>query len=75
MPLRTTTLTGLMTRLGDPRFRRSRDKFVAQLFFGSNPVLDVFPVVAAALKIQIILRVIATGTMGAWNHEKERPEA
>ena len=37
--------------LGDPRFRWSRDRFVAQLFFGSNPVLDIFSVFAAALKI------------------------
>jgi hypothetical protein len=40
--------------LGGPRFRRSCDRFVTQLFFGSNPVLDIFPVVAAALKIQIM---------------------
>src|SRR6266436_9993655 len=40
--------------LGDPRFRWSCDRFVAQLFFGSNPVLDIFPVFAAALKIQLM---------------------
>src|SRR6266852_1944215 len=40
--------------LGDPRFRWSRDRFVAQLFFGSNPVLDIFSVFAAALKIQLM---------------------
>ncbi len=40
--------------LGDPCFRRSRDRFVAQLFFGSHPVLDIFSVFAAALKIQVM---------------------
>ena len=40
--------------LGGSRFRWSRDRFVAQLFFGSNPVLDVFSVFAAALKIQLM---------------------
>jgi hypothetical protein len=38
--------------LGGPRFRWSRDRFLAQLFFGSNPILDIFSVFAAALKIQ-----------------------
>jgi hypothetical protein len=40
--------------LGGPRFRWSHDRFLAQLFFGSNPVLDVFSVFAAALKIQLM---------------------
>src|SRR6266850_2968927 len=40
--------------LGGLRFRWSRDKFVAQLFFGSHPVLDIFSVFAAALKIQLM---------------------
>src|SRR5216684_2298761 len=40
--------------LGDPRFPWSCDRFVAQLFFGSNPVLDIFPVFAPALKIQLM---------------------
>jgi hypothetical protein len=40
--------------LGGPRFRRYRDGFVAQLFFGSKPVLDIFSVFAAALKIQLM---------------------
>jgi hypothetical protein len=40
--------------LGGPRFRCSPDRFVAQLFFGSNPILDVFSVFAAALKIQLM---------------------
>jgi hypothetical protein len=38
--------------LGGPRFRWSHDRFLAQLFFGSNPILDIFSVFAAALKIQ-----------------------
>ena len=40
--------------LGDPRFRWSLDRFVAQLFFGSNPILDIFSVFAAALKTQLM---------------------
>src|SRR6266581_6347085 len=40
--------------LGGPCFRWFRDRFVAQLFFGSNPVLDIFSVFAAALKIQLM---------------------
>src|SRR5260370_21021096 len=35
-------------------FRWSLDRFVAQLFFGSNPVLDIFSVLAATLKIQLM---------------------
>jgi hypothetical protein len=40
--------------LSDPRFRWLRDRFVVRLFFGSNPVLDIFSVFAAALKIQLM---------------------
>src|SRR5258708_39214839 len=40
--------------LGGLCFRRSRDRFVAQLFFGSHPVLDIFSVFPAALKIQVM---------------------
>jgi hypothetical protein len=40
--------------VGGPRFRWSHDRFLAQLFFGSNPVLDIFSVIAAALKIQLM---------------------
>jgi hypothetical protein len=40
--------------LGDRRFRWSRDRFVAQFLFNSNPVLDIFSVFAAALKIQLM---------------------
>src|SRR6266550_5651718 len=40
--------------LGGPRFCWSRNRFVAQLFLGSNPVLDIFSVFAAALKIQLM---------------------
>ena len=40
--------------VGGPRFCWSRDRFVAQLFFGSQPVLDIFSVFAAALKIQLM---------------------
>jgi hypothetical protein len=40
--------------MSGPRFRWSRDRFVAQLLFGPNPVLDISSVFAAALKIQII---------------------
>jgi hypothetical protein len=40
--------------LGSLCFRWSRDRFVAQLFFGSNPVLDIFSVLAAPLKIQLM---------------------
>ncbi len=40
--------------LGGPRFRYSRDRFVAQLCFGSNPIFDIFSLFAAALKIQLI---------------------
>ncbi len=36
------------------RFRRSSDRFVAQLLFSSNPVLDIFSVFAAALNIQLM---------------------
>ena len=40
--------------LGDPRFRWPLDRFVAQLFFSSHPVLHIFSVFAAALKIQLM---------------------
>src|ERR1700687_5049679 len=40
--------------LGDPRFCWPRDRFVAQLFFCSHPVLDIFSVFTAALKIQFM---------------------
>jgi hypothetical protein len=40
--------------LGGPRFRWSRHWFVAHLFFGSNPVLDIFSVFATALNIQLM---------------------
>jgi hypothetical protein len=40
--------------LSGPRLRWFRDRFVAQFFFGSNPVLDIFSVFAAALKIQLM---------------------
>ncbi len=40
--------------VGGPRFCWSRDRFVAQLFFGSHPVLHIFSVFAAALKIQLM---------------------
>src|SRR6266704_721428 len=49
-----TSIRRVTNGLGDPRFRRSCDRFVAQLFFGSNPVLDIFSVSAAALKIQLM---------------------
>jgi hypothetical protein len=35
-------------------FRWFRERFAAQLFFGSNPILDIFPVLAAALKKQFM---------------------
>src|SRR6266852_7239258 len=40
--------------LDDSRFRWSRDRFVAQLLFSPNPVLHIFSVFAAALKIQLM---------------------
>ena len=43
----TTRLDGLCLRW--PRYR-----FVVQLFFGSNPVLDIFSVFTAAFKIQLM---------------------
>jgi hypothetical protein len=48
------SISDVMTCLGGPRFRYPDDRFVAQLFFGSNPVLDIFSVFAAALKIQLM---------------------
>src|SRR5260370_26005094 len=49
-----TSIRRVTNGLGDPRVRWSRDRFVAHLFFGSNPVLDIFSVFAAALKIQLM---------------------
>ena len=49
-----TSIRRVTNGLGDPRFRWSRDWFVAELFFGSNPVLDIFSVFAPALKIQLM---------------------
>jgi hypothetical protein len=40
--------------LSGPRFRWFQGTFLAQLFFSSNPVLDIFSVFAAALKIQLM---------------------
>jgi hypothetical protein len=40
--------------LGGLGFRWSRDRFLAQLFFGSNPILDIFSVFAFALQIQLV---------------------
>ncbi len=48
---RPASISRVTNGLGDPRFWWSRDRFIAQLFFGSNPVLDIFSVFAAALKI------------------------
>ena len=52
--IRRASISRVTNRLDDPRFCWSRDRLVAQLFFGSNPVLDIFSVFAAALKIQLI---------------------
>src|SRR5258708_6281008 len=49
-----TSIRQVTNGLGGPRFRWSRHWFVAHLFFGSNPVLDIFSVFAAALKIQLM---------------------
>jgi hypothetical protein len=51
---RRASVTRAANGLGDPRFCWSRDRFVAQLSFGSNPVLDIFSVFAASLKIQFM---------------------
>jgi hypothetical protein len=40
--------------LGEPRFRWFRDRFFSEFFFGCNPVIDIFSVFAAALKIQLM---------------------
>src|SRR5437016_1024906 len=53
--------------LGDRRFRWSRDRFVAQFLFSSNPVLDIFSVFAAALKIQLMSP--ATDLFSRWFSE------
>ena len=42
------------TCLGGLRFHYSWDRFVAQLSFSAKPVLDIFSVFAAALKIQLM---------------------
>jgi len=52
--IRGASIRHVTTGLGGPRFRWSHDRFLAQFFFGSNPVLDIFPVFSAALKIQLI---------------------
>ena len=52
--IRRASISRVTNRLDDPRFCWSRDRLVAQLFFGSNPVLDIFSVFAAALKIQLM---------------------
>src|SRR5438046_10502674 len=52
--IRRASISRVTNRLDDPRFCWSRDRFVAQLFFGSNPVLDIFSVFAAALKIPLM---------------------
>src|SRR6266849_3560922 len=52
-----TSIRQVTDGLGGPRFCWSRHWFVAHrfhLFFGSNPVLDIFSVFAAALKIQLM---------------------
>jgi hypothetical protein len=51
---RRASISRVANGLGNPRFCWSRDRFVAQLFFGSNPVLDIFSVFAASLKIQFV---------------------
>ncbi len=48
------SISRITNGLGDPRFRWSRDRFVSQLLFSPNPVLDIFSVFAAALKIQLM---------------------
>jgi hypothetical protein len=40
--------------LGGLHLRRSRNRFVAQRFFGPNPVLYIFSVFAAAFEIQLM---------------------
>ena len=40
--------------LGQPSFPLVPRRFLVQLFFGSNRVLDIFSVFAAALKIQLM---------------------
>jgi hypothetical protein len=40
--------------LGEPRFRWFRDRLFSEFFFGGNPVIDIFSVFAAALKIQLM---------------------
>jgi hypothetical protein len=40
--------------MGGPRLRWFHDTFIAQLFFGSDPVLDIFSLFAPTLKIEIM---------------------
>ena len=51
---RRASISRVTNALGDRRFCWSRDRFVAQLLFGSNPVLNIFSVSAASLKIQFM---------------------
>jgi len=51
--IRRASISRVTNGLDDPRFCWARDRLVAQLFFGSNPVLDIFSVFVAALKIQL----------------------
>jgi hypothetical protein len=51
---RRASISRVTNGLGDRRFCWSRDRFVAQLLFGANPVLDIFSVFAASLKIQFM---------------------
>jgi hypothetical protein len=44
----------LTTCFGGPRFRWFRDRVVAQLFLGSDPVFDIFAMFSAALNIQLM---------------------
>src|ERR1700730_7878793 len=52
--IRGASIRHVTTGLGGPRFRWYRDRFLAQLFCGSNTVLDISSVFAAALKIQLM---------------------
>src|SRR5882762_3705525 len=52
--IRRASISRVTNGLDDPRFCWSRDRLVAQLFFGSNPVLDIFSVFVAVLKIQLM---------------------
>ncbi len=52
--IRGPSISHVTTGMRDHRFRWSCDRFLAQLFFGPYPVLDIFSVFAAALKIQFM---------------------